>query len=240
MTNTNVLQTCPNCKQQGLQKFCSNCGQAYKVKRITLHGLLHDVFHFFTHLDKGFGYTLKQLTVAPGHMQRDYINGNRSRHQKPFSMFFICATVAGLSRYWIHTALLKYYNSGDINEANFFHEYMVLLQIALLPLVALITYLFFTKSGYNYAEIGVLTLYTVSFFFLIVSVIALLKFIWPELDTAYIELPVLTVYNLLTNINFFNKTPAWLVGLKSLLLTSIIFLSAHFLEKWVIDIISSH
>lgn len=238
MTNTGTVQICPHCKQQGSQSFCSNCGHAYKVKRITLKGLLHDVFHFFTHLDKGFGYTLKQLLVAPGYMQRDYINGNRSRHQKPFSMFFICATVAGLSRYWIYTALMKYYHSGNIQEANFFHEYMVLLQIALLPLITFITYLFFIKSGYNYAEIGVLTLYTVSFFFLIVSCIALLKFIWPELDTAYIELPVLTIYNIVTNIRFFNKKPAWIVALKSLLLITIIFLLTHYLEKWIINMLS--
>jgi hypothetical protein len=32
-----------------------------------------EVFHFFTHLDRGFPYTLKKLIVSPGTVQRDYI-----------------------------------------------------------------------------------------------------------------------------------------------------------------------
>jgi hypothetical protein len=46
----------------GFGKYCNSCGNSYIVKRITTSGILHDVFHFFTHLDKGFGFTLKQLS----------------------------------------------------------------------------------------------------------------------------------------------------------------------------------
>ena len=80
-------------------------------------------------------------------MQRDYIEGERNKHQKPFSMFFICATVAALSRYWIFNALEKYYDSDNISEAKFFHEYMVMLYIIMLPLFAFITHLFFTSQN---------------------------------------------------------------------------------------------
>src|SRR5437868_13438385 len=162
------MQQCRNCGEYGPGNYCSKCGHAYTIKRITLTALLHDVFHFFTHFDKGFGYTLKQLFKAPGTMQRQYMAGERAKHQKPFSMFFICATVLALARYWIFTALLKYYHSGNAAEANFFHEYLVLYQILLLPLTVLITFLIFYSSGYNYAETGVMTLYTTSAFFIIV------------------------------------------------------------------------
>ena len=40
---------------------------------------------------------------------------------------------------------------------------MVLFHLLLLPLNALITYASFLRSKYNYAEIGVLHLYTISF-----------------------------------------------------------------------------
>ena len=237
MTSPDAIQVCKSCGYWGKGDYCSRCGQPYKVKRITLRGLLHDVFHFFTHLEKGFGYTLKQLIVAPGRMQRAYIEGERGRHQKPFSMFFICATVAGVGRYWIYQTLLKYYGAGNAAEVSFFHEYMVLMQIVLLPLYTLIVYLFFYKAGYNYAELGVLMLYNVSFFFLNAVCISLLKFIWPQLDTAYVELPVLLLYSTVTFIYFFYKQPRWLVALKSICIVLIIFFLVQYLEDFVIQVI---
>jgi hypothetical protein len=60
-----TLQTCKACGSSGAGNFCAIGGQTFKTKRITLKGLLHDVFHFFTHLEKGFGYTAKQLAIAP-------------------------------------------------------------------------------------------------------------------------------------------------------------------------------
>jgi hypothetical protein len=177
---------CKNCGNPVTEKFCAHCGQAVTAKRITLGALVHDIVHLFTHLDKGFGFTLKQLFTRPGRMQREYIEGNRASHQKPFSMFFICATVAALIRYWINLALVNYYEAGNMIEGDFFHEYWVLLQIVLMPLYTLISWLFFIRSGYNYAEIGVLNLYSMSALFAIVSIISLFRFIWPELDTMWV------------------------------------------------------
>ena len=238
MTGSNDIQVCRYCGFSGVENYCNRCGQPFTTKRISLSGLLHDVFHFFTHLDRGFGYTLKKLIIAPGYMQKNYIEGERNKHQKPFSMFFICATVAALSRYWIFSALMKYYNTGNISEANFFHEYMVIVHIAMLPFYVFITYLFFYKSRYNYAEIGVLILYTMSIFFLAATIIALLKFIWPHLDTAYIELPIFIIYNVVTFINFFDKLPRWIVVLKSIFIIIILFFLVRIVEDFTVQIIS--
>jgi hypothetical protein len=238
MNDQNDLPLCRNCGSAGTGKFCSQCGQPYIVKRISLQSLLHDAFHLFTHFDKGFAYTLKALVLAPGHMQRSYIEGERSRHQKPFSMFFLCATVAALSRYWIFEALLKYYHSGNVSEANYFHEYMVLLHVALVPLYTLLTYLLFRKSGYNYAEIGVLILYLISFVFIVSILISLLKFIWPDLDTAYIELPLFCIYNAVTFVNLFHNTPRWSVIAKSTIAIIAIFLLIQVAEDYIVQRIS--
>lgn len=170
-------------------------------------------------------------------MQRQFIDGDRARHQKPFSMFFICATVAALSRYWINLLLLRFYGAGDMGEAHFFHQYMVMLHIALLPLYSFMTFLFFRNSRYNYGELVVLMLYTVSFFFLTVSAIALLKFIWPDLNTAFVELPLLSIYNVITFVRFFNRQQRWIVALKSILVLLILFLSAHYVEKLFIQML---
>src|SRR5689334_15255237 len=132
MENSSNFHTCMNCGASGSGKYCANCGNSYAVKRITIAGIFHDVFHLFTHLDKGFGFTLKQLIVAPGTMQREYIEGHRSRHQKPFSMFFICASITALWRYGIDLSLAQHYHSANGGEASFFHQYMVLMHSILL------------------------------------------------------------------------------------------------------------
>lgn len=166
-------------------------------------------------------------------MQREYIDGDRARHQKPFALFFICATIAGLSRYWIYLVLIRYFGEGEMTEANFFHNYMVLVHVVLIPVYALITFLVFYNSRFNYAEIGVFLLYTISAFFLIVSVITLLRFIWPGLDTMYVELPVILLYNALTCANFFKEHRRWIVVLKSIVAAGGIFFAANLTEELV-------
>ena len=97
---------------------------------------------------------------------------------------------------------------------------------------------FFYKSKYNYAEIGVLILYTMSIFFLAATIIALLKFVWPHLDTAYVEFPILIIYNVITFINFFDKLPRWSVVLRSIIIIIILFLLIQIGEEFIVKIIS--
>ena len=235
MQNNEPARICKSCGSSFVENYCGQCGAAYQMKRISLAGLLHDIFHFFTHLDKGIGYTVKMLIKAPGHMQRQYIEGDRARHQKPFSMFFICATIAALSRYWINQILIKYYNAGNIPEGTFFDKYMVLFLIALLPFLAFLIFTFFSKSGYNYAEIGVFVLYSVAFFLLVVSGISLFKFIWTNLDTAHIEFPFLLIYNTITFVNFFNKQPRWIVIIKGIVIITGFFVLLQVTEDFFIE-----
>jgi len=238
VTNSNDIKICKSCGFSNSGKYCNNCGQSFNIKRISVHGLLHEILHFFTHVENGFGYTLKQLTIAPGHMQRIYMEGKRSIHQKPFSMFFICATITALCRYWIFSVMIKYYHADINSEAKFFHEYMVLTYISLTPLYALITYLMFFKTRYNYAEIGVMMLYTLSFIFLAAGVISLPKLIFPHLETRFIEFPIFTIYMTITLINYFKTIPWWIVLIKSIIIMMLAFLLNGIVEDFVIRLIS--
>jgi hypothetical protein len=238
MKDIKPIHNCKSCGFSGTENYCSRCGQSFMTKRISLKTLLQDIFHFFTYLDKGFGYTLKQLIIAPGNMQRSYIEGDRIKHQKPFAMFFICATFYAFIRYWIFNTLIKYYHADIISETRFVHEYIVLTFIILLPVYVIITYLFFYNSGYNYAEIGVLMLYILSVFFLIATFTSLLKLIWPQMDTAYIEFPIFIFYFIITLTNYFKKLPVWKVIVKSLLAISILLFINEMTEHFVIRLIS--
>jgi hypothetical protein len=173
-------------------------------------------------------------------MQRTYIEGMRGRYQKPFSMFFICATFSAIARYWLLTAFINYYHVTNINdtvEVIYFKEYMVFFNIGLIPLYTLIAYLFFYKFGYNYAEQGVVLLYTLSIFFLAGPFLFLLKFIWPHLDSAYIEFPLYLIYFIVTQVNIFNRFTHWKVILISLLTMSIAFIVNQLAENIVLRMI---
>jgi hypothetical protein len=238
MTGSKFIHKCKSCGFSGSGNYCCRCGQSFKTKRISLKELLRELFRFFTHIEKGFFYTLQQLIVAPGRMQLTYIEGKRNIHQKPFSMFLMCATITALIRYWIFKVVTKYYHTDIISEAKFFHEYMVITFIVLIPIYVLITYLIFYKSGYNYAEVGVMMLYTISICFLIAGIIAFLKLIYPHLDTAFIEFPVFTFYFTVTLLNFFKSIPPWKVAIKSLITFSSIYLIEQVVEDFVIRCIS--
>jgi hypothetical protein len=236
MNNIDTIKHCKSCGFSGEGVYCSHCGRPFKTERITLLNILYDIFHLFTKFEMGFGYTLKQLIISPGHMQRTYIEGNRGKYQKSFSMFFICATFSAITRYWILDAFIDYYhinNPTDATEAAFFREYMVFLYIGLIPVYTLLVYLFFYKSAYNYAEMGVLLLYALSLFFLAGPFIFLLKFIWPYLDTAYIEFPVYSAYLIITMVNFFNRFRRWKVVLISLMIMLMAFLINQLMEGLV-------
>ena len=229
-----VTKTCKSCGAHGEGNYCNICGQPYTSSRISLSGIIKEAFHFFTHLDKGFPYTLKELLIRPGEMERKYVEGVRQRHQRPFSMFFLCASFAALGIYWINLSLIKYFNSGDAHEGAFFHKYWVLLQVALMPFYALITWLFFKRSKYNYGEICVLMLYQFSFLFMLLTVIHLTKLIWHDYQTRYLELPLIIIYSTITNVSFFNKGSRPLVILCSVLSIALCFLLASTVQDLLV------
>jgi len=233
--DSSVTVTCKACQQESEGKFCRHCGQSLAIKKVTLSYLLHEVFHFFTHVDRGLGYTLRQLIIAPGFMQRDFLAGNRSRNQKPFSMYFLSASVMAVVLYWINYVIVHYYHARVAGEVIFFNKYLVMLLLAVIPLSTLFTYIFFYNSEYGFAEIGVMQLYTLSIFFLIVMIIQFLKFIWPDMETRNIELPAILIYNVITFKNFFHYQRKWKVILKSIICAGTFFFTVGYIQDIIVD-----
>lgn len=225
---------CKNCGRESSYKFCPDCGQPLETHRITFPHLLHEVFHLFTHLDSGFLYTLKKLAISPGKMQLDYVGGHRVKHQKPFSLFFICASLLALAIYWFTK---DHQPTEQIAAANhkFLSSYYVLTHIVLLPFYSLITWLLFAKARYNYAEILVLTMYTASYMFLLLIPINSLNKFAPHLSSITLEVSVLAVYNVWTFINFFSRLPRWLVFTLSIANIIITYFVFKTLSDWLVE-----
>lgn len=179
--------------------------------------LLHEIVHTFTHLEKGFLFTLKALLTDPGRMQRLYLEGFRVNYQKPFSMFFICATASAICLYWINKLSGSYVESGQPEVNYFLQHYYVLLHILLLPFYTLVTWLLFKRSKYNYAEILVLEMYMLAIMLLLLIPVYTFSAIIPALRTRFFEAILFAVYNVWTFIRFFNKTPWWIALVLSVL-----------------------
>jgi len=226
---------CKSCHLEGTGKYCSNCGQSLTISKITIPALLHEIFHLFTHLDRGILLTLKSLAHRPGLMQREYLRGDRIRHQKPFAMFFVSASTLALGFYWINYTIINYLGAGEASEVVFFNKYLLILVLLLIPISTTIVYLFFYNSGFGFAEIGVMQMYKISFLLLLLLLIQLLKFIWPELETRYIELPVAVLYGVLTFYNFFDYQKKWIIIVKSVVSVLIYFIIITELQDRIID-----
>jgi hypothetical protein len=186
-----------------------------------------------THFDKGMLYTIKQLLLRPGFMQHDYLEGKRSKHQKPFAMFFVCGTLTALALYWINIAVGKLYNDGDVEEGHYYQHYFALAQMCLAPAYALVSWMIFSKR-YNFAEYLVIILYNTSMLLLFVSVVNSLKLIFGPFETGYIEILVVLAYNTITNINLFADKSRISIAMLTLLSSVICFaLSRGAMEAFI-------
>ena len=201
---------CQNCGVRGDQKYCSGCGQALQAERISMHTLLHEVAHTFWHFEKGFLYTLKELAINPGTTQRKYLSGIRLHYQKPFSLFAISVTFGALALFFI------YKNASNQSDQFFYTHYWFMVQAAMLPFFALITYILFKSRNLYYAEALVMNVYLLGFTSVCIVPINALSFFLSNGVISLLEVIFLITYNIWTNLNFFKGEAAWRVIVKSI------------------------
>jgi predicted amidophosphoribosyltransferase len=58
---------CLNCGKEFVQpdNYCSSCGQAATAARMETHDVFHNLFHSFTHTDKGFFIWSHSFSLNP-------------------------------------------------------------------------------------------------------------------------------------------------------------------------------
>ncbi|WBX70973.1 DUF3667 domain-containing protein [Tenacibaculum retecalamus] len=88
----------PNCLNCGYpfsqdEKFCPECGQKNKGKKITLGSFIREVFAGFFSWDARFWRTLLPLLIKPGKVSKDYIDGKRNRYSNPFRFYLTVSVI---------------------------------------------------------------------------------------------------------------------------------------------------
>ncbi len=170
--------------------FCPNCGQKSATHRLTLHDLLHDTIHYFTHADKGIFHLLKELAIRPGLVARGYVEGARKKYFNPLNFLLIIAGIVVFMTAVFHNnsneslgrrpqrteasaqtapptpEQLKYYREMGVRGQKinkFFTKYANLVTIGATPLFAFLFWLFYRNNKFNYTEHLIANMYFVGF-----------------------------------------------------------------------------
>ncbi len=147
--------SCKNCGNQFEGKFCNVCGQKASTYRITWKEVWHHLPHAILHLNEEFLYTVKELTVRPGDMIREYLEGKRKPHFNPFLMLTL---LAGLCSYlYVHfhfQTILASVSLDKLEEQNALlaHKYFAVRTIIFCLICSVGDYLFFYEKKYTLPE----------------------------------------------------------------------------------------
>lgn len=155
---------CANCNGLVETNFCPTCGQKKDVHRISVGHVVHEGFHSITHTDKGFLMLVKEMFLRPGYVAKEYIGGKRKRYFNPLS--FLVISSALLAYFGSITGYMDKLTGGGQNRAGgrpLSEEWKEVFYIAthhgkwltlflIAPLFAFLSWLFFIRKKYNYAE----------------------------------------------------------------------------------------
>lgn len=164
---------CKNCDFEYEGKFCPQCGQKAKTKRITMKQVFNDARQHFIHFDQGFLYTIKALLLRPGHAVREYLEGKRVKHIRPVKFMFWSAAISflvfhfiGLDKDMLEKIEQQQQSANNQLSQRFaekvfglFSDHPAITLFIMIPLIAFWSWLLFRRFRYNYAEHFVLNAY---------------------------------------------------------------------------------
>ena len=150
---------CSVCSNEIKGKYCSNCGQYFKHKRLNFTTFLGDLFDSIFSLEKSFFRNIKIGLSQPEKLVLNYWNGFRKFYYSP-GKFFTIASLFLLLHYSIANDFL-----GVIVTSNISSQFVILLtNILLLTLSSFLIYLQFKRNLFEHL---VLNIYNVSLWVII-------------------------------------------------------------------------
>jgi hypothetical protein len=161
-----MIKSCLNCGAEINSKFCPECGQKSSTHRITFRKFIeHDLIHGVFHVDRGILYSLKGLLWRPGFLARNYIAGQRVKQYNIFTLFIIVVAVKVFVDDRIgHDVVFRSVDQSEFAASanRLFDYYFKVIFLLTIPVVSLLTYIFYRKLGYYYIEHIVLNCYLIT------------------------------------------------------------------------------
>lgn len=169
---------CKNCDATIDTKFCPGCGQKAEIHRITIGHLLHEFFHVMTHADKGILLLIKELIKRPGFVIKEYIEGRRKKYFNPISFIVITSAIGAIfsfkSGYYAALNKIQYGRPSETaQEASEIaaNNAKLLGLFLIVPIYSFLSWLFFWRPRYNFAEHVVLQSYSIGMLYIVQSLI---------------------------------------------------------------------
>lgn len=195
MTSVSV-KTCPNCagSLNSQDQFCSQCGQAAHLHRFNMPHVFHEFFHALTHADKGLLHLLAALAIRPGVVAREYVlEGKRKKYFNPFTFLALSVGIVLFANSLFspytrpspttESVATRHYDTEQQRQKMLGfverrHKFMTFLEkrgniviFLAVPVIALVYWLFFRRTGVNYAEHLVAHVFFTGFYVLVMSLI---------------------------------------------------------------------
>lgn len=154
------MTICKNCGAEVHEIYCGQCGQDSRIGRVSIKELLNKTLSLFVRIDKGVLKIIPALLIDPGQTVRNYLNGQRQKYINPLQFLVIMTGISTLLTFQYHILDSMVVGGSYSDEEKlyilqmdaFVYRYMNIILFIGVPVFALITYLFFKRSGYNYAE----------------------------------------------------------------------------------------
>jgi len=173
-----ATKTCANCgsELESAYKYCPQCTQTTHLHRFTIGHIAHELIHVFTHADKSIFSLIRQLATRPGHVAREYVlEGKRKKYFNPFTLLVLVlgftllmnaiykpytkAAAATAKEFEVRPGasekkkqVFKELSTKQRNAMQFVETQTKIVVLLSIPVMALVFFLFFRKSGVNYAE----------------------------------------------------------------------------------------
>lgn len=155
------IVNCKNCGNQFTDRFCNHCGQTADTQRIDFKFILIELKKTFIQFNVGFFYTVKELFLNPGSFIKYYLEGKRIKYAKPFSFLLIVCGLNVLLYHYLDVNIIREeiegFNKNSTND--FILEHYMQIQLAILPVYAVVSILFFKQKVYNFFEFIVIHTY---------------------------------------------------------------------------------
>ena len=225
-----IVVDCKNCGNKFSGKFCNHCGQSADTHRIGLKFILTELKKTFIQFNSGFFYTVKQMFVNPGNFIKKYLEGKRVSYAKPFSYLIITCGLNVLLYHYMHVNIVLEEIEGLNKDAtnDFIMEHYMQIQLAILPVYAFVSILFFKQKVYNFFEFIIIHTYLAGQRILINLLIILLEgyFNDPSQMKVIMNVSMLVTYGIMiwTYINLFSEQPKIKVALKTVAIEVVTFL----------------
>ncbi len=162
-----MTATCSNCGARFTSPYCPECGQKAGVGRLTMHNIVHELWHGFTHTDKGIVKLWVDLLIHPATAYRNYFSGKRKSYFSPVVFFllsfgFYIYFDQKVFDYQDHVNLIQTGHLYNNEIGRYVQEHSKYMALALLPIESIVTWLLFRKR-YNLAECVTFWLLCVAF-----------------------------------------------------------------------------